>query len=107
MHILNKHFKCQKKSWYYSFTKKHKFSPKTIYKHIVEFVHIVRWDNSSMIVAGTQWTNHNLKELRGKSVQNCVHIPILITFLLDQQAPQPNTHMRQPKVWKDYKNGIK
>jgi hypothetical protein len=50
MRILNKHFKCQRKSCYYSFKKKnHKFSQekrkkkKRIYKHIVE---LFQWERS-------------------------------------------------------------
>jgi hypothetical protein len=54
--------------------------------------------NSLVNIAKTQWTNHILKGLYGKPVQNYVHIPILITPLLDQRAPQPNTQMRQLKV---------
>jgi hypothetical protein len=54
--------------------------------------------NSPVNITKTQWTNHILKGLCGKPVQNCAHIPILIIPLLDQRTPQPNTQMRQPNV---------
>jgi hypothetical protein len=97
MRILNEHFKCQRKSCYYSFTKKIKKNKKN--SHIVEFVHIVDEINSLVNIDKTQLTNHILKGLCGKPIQNCAHIPILITPLLHQGSPQPNTQMRQPKVF--------
>jgi hypothetical protein len=77
---------------YFPLKNKNKFS------HIVEFVHIVDETNSHVNIAKTQLTNHILKGLCGKLVQNCAYIPTLIT-LLHQGPLQPNTQMKQPKVF--------